>query len=426
MAALGSVLILFMVLAVPIGIALAGASVLYILYDPMLTPATVFRSFFFFLNSYTLMAVPFFIYTGFLMEKTGLIGKLFQLADAMIGWLPGGFAYATLMACVMFGAISGSSTAMAAAMGVIAYPEMVKRGYPVWMAAGVIACGGGIALLIPPSIALILFGILTEESIVALFFAGFVPGLLLAVSDAVVIVFAAWYLGMPSGTFDARYLLRSFLEAGPALLMPVIVLGGLYGGLFTPTEAGAAACGYAIIYGVLAKRGEFVRELLPTTFRAVNLTSVVFFLVGCVGVFQFLLANKGWPQDIAEWVNALNLSPMAFLVILLIVLLFLSMWLSGVAILILTVPVFFPVASVLGIDPIHLGILVTIAIEMGGVIPPVGLNLFAVAGTTGVPLVQVMKGSIPFLFTDGMVLILVLFFPILAVGVPNYLIKSVF
>ncbi|MPY73556.1 MAG: TRAP transporter large permease subunit [Alphaproteobacteria bacterium] len=426
MAALGSMLILFMVLAVPIGIALAGASILYILYDPMLSPATVFRAFFSFLNSYTLMAVPFFIYTGFLMEKTGLIGKLFQLADALIGWVPGGFAYATLIACVFFGAISGSSTAMAAAMGVIAYPEMIKRGYPVWMAAGVIACGGGIALLIPPSIALILFGILTEESIVSLFFAGFVPGLMLAISDAVIIVFAAWYLGMPAGKFDASYLLRSFLEAGPALLMPVIVLGGLYGGLFTPTEAGAAACGYAVIYGLIAKRGQFVRELLPVTFRAVNLTSVVFFLVGCVGVFQFLLANKGWPQDIAAWVVALNLSPMAFLVILLLVLLFLSMWLTGVAILVLTVPVFFPVAVVLDINPIHLGILVTIAIEMGGVIPPVGLNLFAVSGTTGVPLVKVMQGAIPFLITDGIVLILVLFFPILALIVPNMLIKSVF
>jgi len=325
MAALGSMLIVFMALAVPIGTALAGASVLFILFDPMLSPVTVFRSFFSFLNSYTLMAVPFFIYAGFLMEKTGLISKLFQLADAMVGWVPGGFAYATLMACVLFGAISGSSTAMAAAMGVIAYPEMIKRGYPVWMAAGVIACGGGIALLIPPSITLILFGILTEESIVSLFFAGFVPGFMLAISDAVIIVFAAWYLKMPAGKFDARYLGRALWQSWPALMMPVVVLGGLYGGFFTPTEAGAAACGYAMLYGFVARRGAFVKELLPTTFRAVNLTSVVFFLVGCVGVFQFLLANKGWPQDIAAWVNALNLSPMGFLIILLIVLLFLSM-----------------------------------------------------------------------------------------------------
>lgn len=426
MAALASMLFVFMALAVPIGVALAGATILFILFDPMLSAGAVFKSFFSFVNSYTLMAVPFFIFTGFLMEKTGLISKLFMLADAMVGWVPGGFAYATLIACVLFGAISGSSTAMAAAMGVIAYPEMIRREYPVWMAAGVIACGGGIALLIPPSITLILFGILTEESIVALFFAGFVPGFMLAVSDAVIIVFAAWYLGLPAGKFDLGYLGRALWQAWPALLMPVIVLGGLYGGLFTPTEAGAAACGYAIIYGIIAKRGAFLNDLIPTTFRAVNLTSVVFFLVGCVGVFQFLLANKGWPQDIAAWVNALDLSPLGFLVILLIVLLFLSMFLTGVAILVLTVPIFFPVAVVLGIDPIHLGILVTIAIEMGGVIPPVGLNLFAVSGTTGVPLVKVMQGAIPFLFTDGMVLILVLFFPVIVLWIPNMMIKSVF
>src|SRR5690606_22776308 len=159
--------------------------------------------------------------------------------DAMIGWVPGGFAYATLIAAVLFGAISGSSTAMAAAMGVIAYPEMIRRGYPVWMSAGIIAAGGGIAILIPPSITLILFGVITEESIVSLFFAGFVPGLLLAISDAVVIVVVSFYLKLPSGTFSWRYLGEALWEAWPALLMPVVILGGLYGGVFTPTEAGA-------------------------------------------------------------------------------------------------------------------------------------------------------------------------------------------
>jgi C4-dicarboxylate transporter DctM subunit len=372
------------------------------------------------------MAVPFFIFAGFLMEKTGLISKLFNLADALVGWVPGGFAYATLIAAVLFGAISGSSTAMAAAMGLIAYPEMMKRGYPQWMAAGVIACGGGIAILIPPSITLILFGVLTEESIVSLFFAGFIPGLLLAISDALVIVVASYYLKLPSGTFSWSYLWRALWEAWPALLMPVAILGGLYGGLFTPTEAGAAACGYALIYGLLVRRGEFVKELMPVTFRAVNLTSVVFFLIGCVGVFQFLLANKGWPQDIATWVNSLNLEPMGFLIILMIMLLFLSMFLSGIAILVLTVPIFFPVATVMGIDPIHLGILTALAVEMGGVIPPVGLNLFAVSGTTGVPVTKVMKGAIPFLCTDALVLILVLLFPIFALWLPGLMVTSVF
>ncbi|MEK9828303.1 MAG: TRAP transporter large permease, partial [Rhodospirillales bacterium] len=410
----------------PIGIALAGATILVVLSDPMLGPNALFRAFFQFLNSYTLMAIPFFIYAGFLMERTGLIAKLFNFADSLIGWLPGGFAYATLLAAVMFGAISGSSTAMAAAMGIIAYPEMIRRGYPVWMSAGIIACGGGIAILIPPSITLILYGIITEESIVSLFFAGFTPGIMLAISDAIIIVGISIFIKLPAGKFELKKVGKATWDAWPALLMPVCVLGGLYGGVFTPTEAGAAAAGYALLFGLLSGRGKFLKELLPTTQRTINLTAIVYFLLGCVGVFQFLLANKGWPQAIAAWTSAQGFTQMEFLAVLLIVMLFLSMWLTGVAILVLTVPIFFPVALTLGVDPIHLGILAAIAIEMGGVIPPVGLNLFAVAGTTGVPVTKVMKGAIPFLITDGIVLLLMLFFPILCLWLPNLLIESHF
>jgi len=424
--ALGGSLIGLMLAAAPIGIALAGATILVVLSDPMLGPNALFRAFFQFLNSYTLMAIPFFIYAGFLMERTGLIAKLFNFADALIGWLPGGFAYATLLAAVMFGAISGSSTAMAAAMGIIAYPEMIRRGYPVWMSAGIIACGGGIAILIPPSITLILYGIITEESIVSLFFAGFTPGIMLAISDAIIIIGISLFIKLPAGKFELKKVGKATWDAWPALLMPVCVLGGLYGGVFTPTEAGAAAAGYALLFGLLSGRGKFLKELLPTTQRTINLTAIVYFLLGCVGVFQFLLANKGWPQAIAAWTSAQGFTQMEFLAVLLIVMLFLSMWLTGVAILVLTVPIFFPVALTLGVDPIHLGILAAIAIEMGGVIPPVGLNLFAVAGTTGVPVTKVMKGAIPFLITDGIVLLLMLFFPILCLWLPNLLIESHF
>jgi len=424
--ALGGSLIGLMLAAAPIGIALAGATILVVLSDPMLGPNALFRAFFQFLNSYTLMAIPFFIYAGFLMERTGLIAKLFNFADALIGWLPGGFAYATLLAAVLFGAISGSSTAMAAAMGIIAYPEMIRRGYPVWMSAGIIACGGGIAILIPPSITLILYGIITEESIVSLFFAGFTPGIMLAISDAIIIVGISLFIKLPAGKFELKKVGAATWDAWPALLMPVCVLGGLYGGVFTPTEAGAAAAGYALLFGLLSGRGKFLKELLPTTQRTINLTAIVYFLLGCVGVFQFLLANKGWPQDIAAWTAAQGFTQMEFLAVLLIVMLFLSMWLTGVAILVLTVPIFFPVALTLGVDPIHLGILAAIAIEMGGVIPPVGLNLFAVSGTTGVPVTKVMKGAIPFLITDGIVLLLMLFFPVLCLWLPDLLIESHF
>jgi C4-dicarboxylate transporter, DctM subunit len=426
MALLGTLFTALLVLSVPIGTVLAGAGLVFIFFDPMLSPVTVFRSFFNFVSKYTLMAVPFFIFAGFLMERTGLIGKLFRLADATIGWVPGGFGFATLLAAVIFGAISGSSTAMAAAMGVIAYPEMRKRGYPAWLAAGVIASGGGIAILIPPSIILILFGVLTETSIVQLFFAGVIPGLLLAISDAIVLMLAAWYLKLPAGKFDSGFLWEALLDAWPALLMPVVILGGLYGGLFTPTEAGAAACGYALIYGALVKRGEFLMDLLAVTVRSLNLTAVIFFLLGCVGVFQFVLANQGWAQHLTQWAVGLNLSAMGFLLLLLPILLFLSMFLSGIAIVVLTVPVFFPVAISLGIDPIHLAILTALAMELGVIIPPVGLNLFAVSGTTRVPLHEVIKGASPFLATDGFVLLLVLWLPVLALWLPQQLVKSVF
>ena len=378
------------------------------------------------INVFSLLAIPFFIFAGFLMEKTGLVASLFKFADSIVGWVPGGFAYATLLAAVLFGAISGSSTAMAAAMSVIAYPELIKRGYPKWMAAGVIASAGGIALLIPPSITLILFGVITEMSIVDLFFAGIIPGLMLAMSDAVIIVSVSLFIKLPRGKFDLCEVWRCFKEALPALLMPVIILGGLYGGLFTPTEAGAAAASYALFYGLIFKRKTFAKELMPTTLRTMNLTAVVFFLLGCVGIFQFYLANMGWPQMIAEWAGELGLSKTGFLFALMGSLLFLSMFLTGVAILVLTVPIYFPVALALGVDPIHLGILTALCIEIGSVIPPVGLNLFAVSGVTGLPVTTVIKGSFPFCISDTVVLIIVLLFPALALTLPELLVESHF
>jgi C4-dicarboxylate transporter DctM subunit len=423
---IGPALLTLLALGAPIAIALIAVTVAFILYDPMLSESAIFRSFFSFVNKYTLMAIPFFIYAGFLMERTGLIKKLFRFADALIGWLPGGFAYATILAAVMFGAISGSSTAMAAAMGVVAYPEMLKRGYPKWMAAGVIATGGGIAILIPPSITLILYGVLTEQSITKLFFAGVSPGIMLAISDAVIVLTMAAILKLPANKFDWGELWRAFIEAFPALLMPVIVLGGLYGGVLTPTESGAAACAYALLYGAIALRGSFFKEAYAATQRATNLTAILFFVLGGVGIFQFLLANQGWPQDIAEAVTEMGLSPVAFLGLLMVVLLALSTCLTGVAVLVLVVPVIYPVAITLDIDPIHLGILFALCIEMGAVIPPVGLNLFAVSGTTGVPVTTVMRGSFPFLITDGCVLVLCLLIPALVLWLPNLVVQSVF
>lgn len=422
----GVVGLVLLILSVPIGIALSASAAAYIMVDPLLEPEVIFRAFFNFINRYSLMAIPLFIFAGFLMERTGLIGQLFRFADALVGWLPGGFGIATILACVLFAAISGSSVAMAAAMSIIAVPEMIKRGYPPWLAGGLVATCGGIAILIPPSIILILYGIVTETSVVRLFFAGVIPGLLLALANVLTIIALSWWLKLPRGTFSVTALLPAFLAALPGFGMPVLILGGLYGGLFTPTEAAAAACGYALIYGILVGGRKFLGELLPVTYRSLNLTAVVLFLVGSVGVFQFLASNLYWPQTITKIVTGWGLTPLGFIFAFILVEMVLGMFVDGVAMVLLTVPVLYPVAMALNIDSIHLAIMLTLTVEMSLVTPPVGLNLFAVSGTAKIPVAEVVKGAAPFFLMDALVLLLVVFFPALATWLPNLLVVDVF
>ena len=426
MAIVGIVVLLLLVVGIPIDIALSASSAVYILIDPLLEPEVIFRAFFNFISRYSLMAIPLFIYAGYLMERTGLISQLFKFADALVGWLPGGFGVSTIMACVLFASISGSSVASAAAMSVIAIPEMKKRGYPDWLSSGIVAGNGGIAILIPPSIILILYGIVTETSIVRLFFAGIIPGLLLALTSIITVMIISFRIKLPRGTFSGARLGREFMGALPGLGMPVIILGGLYGGVFTPTEAAAAACGYALAYGLISGRGEFIAQLVPITRRALNLTAVILFLVGSVGVFQFLAANLYWPQEITKIVTGWGLTQLGFIFAFMGVLLILGCFVDGVAMVLLTVPVVFPVAYALKIDPVHLGVMLTLAVEMSVITPPVGLNLFAVSGTSKIPITTVMKGSIPFFCADLVTLLIVIFVPATATWLPSVLVQTVF
>jgi len=422
----GIVVFILLIVAIPIGIALSASSAVYILIDPLLEPEVIFRAFFNFIGRYSLMAIPLFIYAGYLMERTGLISQLFKFADALVGWLPGGFGVSTIMACVLFASISGSSVASAAAMSVIAIPEMKKRGYPDWLSSGIVAGNGGIAILIPPSIPLVLYGIVTETSIVKLFFAGVIPGLLLALTSIIAVMIISFRVKLPQGSFELARLGREFIGALPGLGMPVIILGGLYGGVFTPTEAAAAACGYAMIFGLVTGRGEFMAQLVPITRRALNLTAVILFLVGSVGVFQFLAANLYWPQQITAIVTGWGLSQLGFIFAYMGVLLILGCFVDGVAMILLTVPVIFPIAYALKVDPIHLGVMLTLAVEMSVVTPPVGLNLFAVSGVSKIPITTVIKGSVPFFFADVATLLIVIFVPATATWLPSVLVQSVF
>jgi len=417
--------ILLLVAGAPIGIALGAASVVFLIFYTTMDPVFIPSSFLFFMHHYTIMAVPFFIYAGFLMERTGIIKQLFDLSESLLSWLPGGFGVATLGCCVIFAAITGSSVAEASAMTVIALPEMLKRGYKPSLAAGIICSGGTLGLLIPPSLSLLMFGVVTETSVVKLFFAGFIPGFVLAGCLMLAVIIIGWRKKLATGRFEFQAFTKSLRVSAPGLGFPVIVLGGLYGGLFTPTEAGAAACGYALIYGSLSRRKAFFKDLIPATVQAVRLTSVVFFLLGSVGVFQGIAANEYWPQKMADAVTAMDLSPLAFLFGYMVLILILGCFLDGMAMILLTVPVVFPIAENLGIDPLHLGILMTINIELGVITPPVGFNLYAVSGLGRIPVNQVLLGTAPFFFIMLAFLVLVIFLPGLTTWLPDLIFQPI-
>lgn len=415
----GVALLALLAVGVPIAIALGAVSLIYLLFFTPLDLVAIGQSLFFFLNSYTLMAIPFFVTAGFLMERAGLIGDIFDFSQALLGWLPGGLGVAAVFTCVIFASISGSSAAMAATMSLIAIPAMVERGFPRAVAAGIVAAGGGIGLLIPPSLAFILYGIATETSIVRLFLAGIIPGLALAVGMVIVVVVTAAILKLPTEPFEVRRLLRTGRQALPALGMPVVVLGGLYGGVFTPTEAGAVAVGYAMVIGLLVRRKAFLVQVIPATKNAINITTMIFFILGSVGMFQFVAANQYWPQSIAGQLTALELSPLVFIFGFTLVLLFLGMFLDGVALILLTVPITFPAAMAIGVDPLHLGVIMALMIELAVVTPPVGFNLYAVSGVGKIPIPTVVRGTAPYFAMDVLVLIFVVFFPEMSTWLPS-------
>lgn len=413
-------LLILIALGVPLGVALGAASMIYIALFTNMDPVAVGQAMFFFLSSYTMMAIPFFVYAGYLMDRTGLITKLFDLAESMLGWIPGGFGVATVATCVILGAISGSGAAIAAAMSLIAIPRMIERKYPASMAGGLVAYSGGIGLLIPPSVSLLIFGIVTETSIPKLFAGGIIPGLVTAGSLMLLtIVLAIIYKVPTTGRFDVRRFVQSFITSLPAIGMPVVVLGGLYGGYFTPTESGAVACGYALVYGFLARGKRFLKELFPATKDAINTTTMIFFLMASVGLFQYVAANMYWPQSIARSIIAMDLSPTAFLIGYMLLLLVMGMFVDGISMILLTVPVLFPAASQLGINPIQLGVLITVMVEIGAVTPPVGINLFAVSGVSKIPIGEVIRGSIPYFAVTIAMLLLLLFVPSISTWLPS-------
>lgn len=372
------------------------------------------------LNSPILVSVPFFLLAAVLMRGGGIARVLFGAARTWIGWMPGGLAISGVAATAIFAAITGSSAATAMAMGTLLVPMMVERGYDRSFAMGLTAAAGTLGILIPPSLPMILFGIVAEESIPRLFLGGVIPGLLQAALFAGYIVLVANRVGGSAEPLVSRKVLVSEnIRAFPAFMIPVVVLGGIYGGYVTLTEAAVLGALIALLVVIFVYKTASPREILRLFTEAIDRTSVMILIIMGATLVSAWMIKSGIPQDLARDIVASDLKPWQFLLIVNICLLLMGMFLEGVAIILIVLPVVAPVVREMGIDMTHFAVLMIVNIELALLSPPIGLNLFVMSNVTGRPVGEVLKGTIPFFLLMVLLLLLVTFFPALSTWLPN-------
>ncbi|HEX7387202.1 MAG TPA: TRAP transporter large permease [Castellaniella sp.] len=418
--ALFVLLFLFMFMGMPVAVALGLSSLLTILAFGTDSLASLSLKLYETSEHFTLMAIPFFILAGAFMTTGGVAKRMIRFAIASVGHLHGGLAIASVMACVLFAAVSGSSPATVVAVGSIVIAGMVRAGYSQGFAAGVICNAGTLGILIPPSIVMVVYGAVTETSVGALFMAGVVPGLLLGLLLMVVIYVVARMRNMP------RQPRASLLEVGTAardsiwgLLLIVIILGGIYGGIFTPTEAAAVAAVYAFFIAVFVYRDIGMKQVPEVLVDAAKVTIMLMFIVANALLFAHVLTTERIPQAIAEQIIAWDMSTWQFLIVVNILLLVAGAFMEPTGIILILAPILFPIATRLGIDPVHLGIIMVVNLEIGMVTPPVGLNLFVTAGVTKMRIDQVIRAALPWLSVLLVYLLFITYVPIVSLWLPG-------
>ena len=350
------------------------------------------------INKFPLAAIPFFILAGNLMETGGISRRLVEFAKSIVGGIQGGLPMTCVLTCMIFAAVSGSSVATTFAVGAILIPALIKHGYPKPWATALQATSAELGVIIPPSIPMILFGVSAEVSIGELFVAGVGPGLLIGGALMLFVWLYSKYKGWGKNDGDGRLSFgKATWQAGWALLMPVIVLGGIYGGVFTPTEAAAVAVFYSLIVGTVVYREIGIKDLYNILRKSVISSAVIMFIIANAGLFAFLLTRAGAPEAIGTWLQQVLQSPAYFLLGINIALFIIGMFIeTGAAILVLA-PILVPVAVHFGIDPVHLGMVMVVNLALGMVTPPFGVNLFAACTVAKISLDRVIKDLIPFI-----------------------------
>ncbi|CAN5319721.1 TRAP transporter large permease subunit [soil metagenome] len=403
---------LLLLTSTPIAVALGLATFAYFFYYTTIPLTQIPDYLFNALNTFPLMAIPFFIFAANIMSQGGISRRLTEAANAVVGGFRGGLAMTAVISCMFFAAISGSSPATVVAVGTLLIPAMVKSGYSRNFSTGLVTTSGSLGILIPPSIPLIVYGIATEQSIGELFIAGVVPGLFAGalLLGLVIVLSRRRGFGGEGGDIEitqmtGRQRVKAFVDAFLSLLLPVLVLGGIYGGIFTPTEAAAMAVFYALIVSLVFYREIGVKDLPRLAVRSARTSAMIMFIIANGILFSFVLTSERIPAEVTQLFLDLNLSWWAFLLVVNILLLITGAFMETSSALLILAPILLPVATQLGIDPVHLGIIMVMNLEIGMVTPPLGLNLFVASGISGMSVLRVAKAALP----SALVLLFALF-----------------
>lgn len=407
-------LILLLIIGVPIAVSVGAATMVALLTCYPATPvAVVAQRLFTSLDSLSIMAIPFFIVAGNLMTQGGISRRLVNFANQVVGGIRGGLCYAAVLACAFFAALSGSGPATVIAIGSMLYPDMARLGYPKARSAGLLAVAGGLGPVIPPSIIMVVYCTITNTSIGDLFKAGLIVGIVIVAALMITCGVLAKKENWPKS--DQKVTLKtlgySFLRAIPAIFLPVIVLGGIYSGLVSPTEAAAIAAVYSLLVGLFVYKELKPKDIIPIIYDSAKSSAMVLFIIATAASFSWLFTYSGISGSMVSAIQGMNLSATLFSVLIYIILLIFGTFMEGIAMTVLLTPVLFPIASSLGITGLQFGILVSVAGVIGAMTPPVAVNVFSASSVSKLKMGEVAKGEMPFFIVFVLVVFVFVLFP---------------
>ena len=413
------VLALCLIFGVPVAVSLALASLVYILIDG-LPPVVLVHNMINGIDSFPLLAIPFFILAGHLMNTGGITNKIFAFARALVGWMHGGLGHVNVGASVIFAGMSGAAVADAGGLGNVEIKAMRDAGYDTDFSVGITAASSTIGPIIPPSLPLVIFGVMSSASIGELFAAGLVPGLLMALSLMVMVALYSRKRGYPRDAgFDMCNLWVKFKAAFFPLLTPVIIVGGIATGAFTPTEAAVAAVVYALVLGLVVYRSLSWKHLIRVSMDTIETSAAILMIVAAATIFAWILTANQVATELGDVLLGLTSNKEILLLIIMAMVLVIGLFMETIAAITILVPVLMPIAATVGIDPVHLGIIVILNLMLGLLTPPIGMVLYVLSEVSGVRFEQCVKATMPFLVPLIVVLLLITFFPQLALWLPS-------